>query len=64
MRRLIDVARAEKIRKVIAYTLPENAGMLALFRHFHFATGSSSERSLIRATLDLHAAGPAGSSMA
>jgi acetyltransferase len=36
VRRLIQIARSEKIQRIVAYILPENAAMLALARRFHF----------------------------
>jgi acetyltransferase len=34
--RLIDIARREKIKRIIAHILTQNVGMLALAKHFHF----------------------------
>ncbi len=37
VRRLLDIARTEKVHRIIAHTLPENQAMLKVLRHFQFA---------------------------
>jgi acetyltransferase len=41
--RLIEVARRENVRRVIAHILTENQAMLKLARHFHFAVTRDEE---------------------
>src|ERR1700674_2088447 len=53
VRRLIDVARHEGLRRVIALILSENAAMLALARRLHFAIVRGEDPLSLTATLDL-----------
>jgi acetyltransferase len=53
VRRLIEVARDEKLERIIAVILPENYGMMALARHFHFTVRGSADPNVIIAVLDL-----------
>jgi acetyltransferase len=53
VRRLIEVARDEKLERIIAVILPENYGMMALARHFRFTVGESADTSVIVAVLNL-----------
>lgn len=53
VRRLIEVARDEKLERVIAVILPENYGMMALARHFRFMVRESPDSSVIVAVLNL-----------
>ncbi len=51
---LIQIARAEKIRTVVAHILSENAPMLALARHFHFTSLPGSDPTSHTAILTLN----------
>lgn len=53
VRRLIEVAREEKLERIIAVILPENYGMMALARHFRFTVRSNPDPTVIVAALDL-----------
>jgi acetyltransferase len=53
VRRLIEVARDEKLKRIVAVILPENYGMMALARHFHFTVRESADPTVIIAVLDL-----------
>jgi acetyltransferase len=53
VRRLIDVARDEKLKSIEANILPENSGMNALARNFGFKTMPDGDFSHIRAVLEL-----------
>jgi acetyltransferase len=53
VRRLIDVARDEKLKSIEANILPENSGMNALARNFGFKTMPDGDFSHIRAVLGL-----------
>ncbi len=53
VRRLIEVARREKLRRVIAYILSENQAMLKLARRFHFAVTRDQDPISLTAILDL-----------
>ena len=53
VRRLIEVARDEKLERIVAVILPENYGMMALAKHFHFTIRGSADPSVIIAVLDL-----------
>jgi len=37
VRRLLDIARTEKVHQIVAHTLPENQAMHKVLRHFQFA---------------------------
>jgi acetyltransferase len=51
--RLIDVARHEKIERLVATTLPENDSMIGLARHFGFVVEASTNISQVTAVLKL-----------
>jgi len=53
MRRLLHVARAEKIHRIVAHILSENTSMVALTRHFHFVCVPDEDPISLTATLDL-----------
>ena len=53
VRRLIHVARAEKIHRVVAHILSENAPMVALAKHFHFDCVRDEDALSLTATLNL-----------
>jgi acetyltransferase len=53
VRRLIDVARHEGFRRIIALILSENAAMLALAKRLHFAIVRGEDPLSLKATLDL-----------
>ena len=53
VRRLIEVAREEKLQRIIAVILPENYGMMALARHFRFTVRPNPDPTVIVAALDL-----------
>ena len=53
VRRLIDVARHEGFRRIIALILSENAAMLALAKRLHFAIVRGEDPLSLTATLDL-----------
>jgi acetyltransferase len=53
VRRLIDVARHEGLRRIIALILSENTAMLALARRLHFAIVRGEDPLSLTATLDL-----------
>jgi acetyltransferase len=53
VRRLIDVARDERLQTIEANILPENTGMNALARHFGFKVVPDGDFSRIRAVLTL-----------
>jgi acetyltransferase len=56
VRRLIEVARDEKLEQLVAVILPENYGMMALARHFRFAVRESTDPTVIVAMLGLSSA--------
>lgn len=53
VRRLIEFGRDEKLERIVANILPENAGMTALGRHFNFKPVPSSDPELLTVVLDL-----------
>jgi acetyltransferase len=53
VRRLIQVARDEKIERLIAVILPENCGMMALAKSFQFRVRESADPSVLVAVLDV-----------
>ena len=53
MRRLLHVARAEKIHRIVAHILSENTSMVAFARHFHFVCVPVDDPISLTATLDL-----------
>jgi acetyltransferase len=54
LRRLLQVARTEKIRRIEAHILSENAPMLALAKHFHFdCVPDKKDLASLTATLNL-----------
>jgi acetyltransferase len=53
MRRLLQIARVEKIRRVEAHILWENSHMVALAKHFHFDCVPDEDPASVTATLNL-----------
>ena len=53
VRRLIEVARDEKLERIIAVILPENYGMMALARRFQFTVRPNPDPSVVIAVLNL-----------
>jgi acetyltransferase len=53
LRRLIQVARDEKLHEIVANILPENLGMRTLANHFGFKIRPSKDPTIITAVLDL-----------
>jgi len=53
VRRLLQIARAEKIRRVEAHILSENSAMVALAKHFHFDCVPDEDLASLTATLHL-----------
>jgi acetyltransferase len=53
MRRLLQIARPEKIRRIEAHILSENSSMIALAKRFHFDCVSDQDPASLTATLDL-----------
>ena len=53
LRRLIEIARKEKLQRVIAHILSENQAMLRLARHFHFTLTRDEDPTALHAILDL-----------
>ncbi len=53
VRRLLQIARAEKIRRVEAHILSENSPMVALAKHFHFDCVPDEDPASLTATLHL-----------
>ena len=53
MRRLLAVARAENIHRVVAHILSQNVSMVALARRFHFSCVQDEDPMSLTATLDL-----------
>ncbi len=51
--RLIDVARCEGLREIVAHILPENTAMRALGNHFGFQVRKSEDPDLVSAVLNL-----------
>jgi len=51
--RLIEIGRDEKLERIVANILPENAGMNSLGRHFHFRSVPSLDPGTITVALDL-----------
>jgi len=51
--RLIEVARREGVRRIVAVILAENTAMLALAKRFHFAIARDEDPLSLTATLDL-----------
>ncbi|HYL86522.1 MAG TPA: bifunctional acetate--CoA ligase family protein/GNAT family N-acetyltransferase [Candidatus Angelobacter sp.] len=51
--RLIDVARAEKVPRIVAQILSENHGMLSLARRFQFVFNPDEDPAAVLAILDL-----------
>jgi acetyltransferase len=54
--RLLQIARAEKIRRVEAHILSENFAMVALAKHFHFDCVPDEDAASLTATLRLDGA--------
>ncbi len=59
VRRLIEIARRERIRRINAAILSENAPMLALAKHFHFHLVRDDDLRSLTATLALDSSRPA-----
>jgi acetyltransferase len=53
MRRLIRVARDEKLDRVLATTMTENYGMSAIFKRLGFETSINMEDGIIEAAMRL-----------
>ncbi len=53
VRRLIEVARDEKLERIVAVILPENYGMMALARRFQFSVRPNPDPSVVIAVLNL-----------
>jgi acetyltransferase len=53
LRRLIEMARAEKVQHIVAHILGENVSMLAMARHFHFELAEDDDPGSLLAILDL-----------
>jgi acetyltransferase len=53
IRRLVDFAREEGLRRVVALTMPENMGMCAIFKKLGFQLSTDFEEQLVDATLML-----------
>jgi len=53
VRRLIEIAESEGIRRIKAEILSENAAMVKLAKHFHFSCVRSDDPQSLTATLDL-----------
>jgi acetyltransferase len=53
VRRLIEVARDRKLKRIIAAILPENYGMMALAKKFQFTVRGSVDPTVIVAALEL-----------
>ena len=51
--RLIEVARKEKVQRVIAHILSENQAMLRLARHFHFTLSQDEDPTALLGILNL-----------
>jgi acetyltransferase len=51
--RLIEVARDEKLERIVAVILPENYGMMALAKRFRFTVRPNPDPSVVIAVLDL-----------
>jgi acetyltransferase len=53
VRRLIEIARDEKLLEIVAIILPENLGMRALANRFGFQMRPSKDPTTMRAVLNL-----------
>jgi acetyltransferase len=53
VRRLLQIARSERICRVEAHILSENSAMVALAKHFHFSCAPDDDPASLIATLDL-----------
>ncbi len=53
VRRLLQIARSEKIRRVEAHILSENSAMVALAKRFHFDCARDDDPASLTATLHL-----------
>lgn len=51
--RLIEIARAERIRRIVASILSSNRAMIALAKHFQFEIGPDEDPDCLMATLSL-----------
>jgi acetyltransferase len=62
MRRLMDVARQNNVRRLVGLVLRENTGMLRLVQGLGFRVGPSDDPTVVEAVLDLtFPSGPPGS---
>jgi acetyltransferase len=59
VRRLIEVARSENLRRIIAHVLTENPAMLKLVQHFEFAVTMDEDPASLLAILNLDKRGSA-----
>ncbi|HKW89618.1 MAG TPA: bifunctional acetate--CoA ligase family protein/GNAT family N-acetyltransferase [Candidatus Acidoferrales bacterium] len=53
LRKLIEIARAEKVGRIVAHILPENAGMRGLAKQFGFEVQKTSDPGTLTAALNL-----------
>ncbi|HTZ74231.1 MAG TPA: GNAT family N-acetyltransferase [Candidatus Aquilonibacter sp.] len=53
VRRLIEIARDEKLQRILAHILPDNSGMISLGKHFNFRAEPSSDPAALTVVLDL-----------
>jgi acetyltransferase len=53
VRRLIEIAKPERIRRIVASILSSNRAMIALAKHFHFEIGPDEDPDCLIATLSL-----------
>ena len=53
MRRLLDVARKEKVRRITAEILPENDAMQKICKALGFRLDHDAEEGVIKAQIDL-----------
>jgi acetyltransferase len=58
LRRLVEVARCEGIRRIKAEIFRENAAMLALAEHFHFELARNEDPEFLTGTLALEHSSP------
>jgi acetyltransferase len=57
VRRLLRIARTEKVSQIVAHILTGNAAMLALAKRFHFELAADEDPEAVIATLNLDALG-------
>ena len=63
-KQLIEIAKIEKLDHIVADLLPENTGMISVFRRLGFALRHSHEDGVMKATFTVNAAPPAVNGMA